>query len=270
MAHKKKVWRHRDGELLEVHEYHTCAYGAPGQRRSAKAKPTPEEMARVNQRNRERACWRKLYNNFADHDLFLTMTYRAGSRPEDTEQAKKDLRKFRNRLKKLYKAAGQEMKFIQVIERGNRGGLHAHMVLNRLETKGFEVEVVDAWEHGKIVFQHLYAKGDLRDLAKYMVKEVGPEKRNGDGKTTVKERCYSTSRNLVVPEPKETVVTYREEEIRVPKGYALDMESIRVGVNPLGYGYRSYLLRRIAQKEGRADGTGKVHERRRGKKVPGR
>ena len=49
MAHKRKTYRYRNA--VEVEEYHTGRYGAPGQKRKEKAKPTPEQMEKVNQRN---------------------------------------------------------------------------------------------------------------------------------------------------------------------------------------------------------------------------
>ena len=52
MAYKKKTWEFR--RAIEVMEYHTARYGAPGQKREKKKKPTKEDMEKVNQYTKER------------------------------------------------------------------------------------------------------------------------------------------------------------------------------------------------------------------------
>ena len=45
MAYKRKTYRYKNA--VEIEEYHTGRYGAPGQERKGKSKPTPEQMAVV-------------------------------------------------------------------------------------------------------------------------------------------------------------------------------------------------------------------------------
>ena len=52
MSYMCKRMRFRNA--IEVYEYHTAKYGAPGQERQEKKKDTPEQMAKRNRYNRER------------------------------------------------------------------------------------------------------------------------------------------------------------------------------------------------------------------------
>ena len=46
MSYSKTIRRAKNA--IEYEEYHTARYGAPGQARIKKKKPTPEQMAAVN------------------------------------------------------------------------------------------------------------------------------------------------------------------------------------------------------------------------------
>lgn len=62
MAYKKKTWEFR--RATEVMEYHTARYGAPGQKRVKKEKPTREDMEKVNQYTKERKARHRLRKYF--------------------------------------------------------------------------------------------------------------------------------------------------------------------------------------------------------------
>ena len=53
MAIKKKTYSFRGGDIIDTEEYHDGKYGAPGEKRIKRKKATPEEMERVNKRNKE-------------------------------------------------------------------------------------------------------------------------------------------------------------------------------------------------------------------------
>ena len=87
----------------------------------------------------------------------------------------------------------------------------------------------------------LYEKGEFAQLAAYITKTPKTNPR-------LKEANYSTSRNLPVPPPEKKIVHgwKLSDKIRVPKGYYLDKQSLREGVNPVtGYGYRTYTLLKL-------------------------
>ena len=198
------------GSVIDVIEYHTARYGAPGQKREKRRKATPEEMAKANQRNKERQCWYLILANFMTGDYFLTLTYREQERPEDME--------LRN------------------IEVGTRGAWHVHMITNRIRG-GLDI-ILKEWKHGRVQSQTMYAEGRFRDLAKYITKGQGNDQR-------LRESNYSTSRNLIRPVPEvrryEKYKTWRK--MRIPKNYYVDPDSIVEGINPwTGYPYRKYVL----------------------------
>ena len=48
MATRRKEYRFRNGKIIEIEENHDGNYGAPGQKRIKKKKPTEEQMRLVN------------------------------------------------------------------------------------------------------------------------------------------------------------------------------------------------------------------------------
>lgn len=50
MGTKREEYRLRGGDILEIREFHDGRYGAPGQRREKKKKPTEEQMRQANER----------------------------------------------------------------------------------------------------------------------------------------------------------------------------------------------------------------------------
>lgn len=239
--YKSVRYRHRGGDFVEVLEYHDGRYGAPGEPRKEKRKATPEEIEKVNQWNRERTCLRKLLNHFRERDYFVTLTYRKEERPEDMEEAKREWKRFCDRLRRRYRKAGVEMLWIRNIEVGTKGAWHIHCVLKRIQD--LDVFLTECWTKGKVIIQLIYQRGNMKDLAAYLTKTPKTDKR-------LREAHYWTSRNLPVPEPKKKVIRgwKLEDAVRVPGGYYLDKESLREGVSPYGHRYRTYLLVRLKPK----------------------
>ena len=90
MAIKRKEYRFRKGDILDIEEYHDGKYGDPGGKRLKRRKATPEDMIRVNKWNKEKRCRQRLLCYFSPGDLLLTWTYRVEERPPDMESALKD------------------------------------------------------------------------------------------------------------------------------------------------------------------------------------
>lgn len=229
--------RYRFPNAIEVEEYHSAKYGAPGQKRLPKKKPTPEQIEKQNQRNKEKRCRRKLRAHFDINDYFVTVTYERGQRPASMEEAKRDLRTMIRKLRKEYRSRDQPFRWIMNIECGTRGAWHAHIVINRIPD--LDVILRKYWKKGKIVHQLLYDKGEFRELAEYITKTPQTD-------TRLKESSYSTSRNLPIPAPKETIVKSRSfGRVRIPENFYLDKDTYTEGINPVtGYPYRQYTLLR--------------------------
>lgn len=241
MSYTGKRYHFRNA--IEVEEYHTAKYGAPGQSRQKRRKATPEEIEKVNQYNRVKLARRKLRANFDVNDYFTDLTYRREERPADMEAAKEDFKKFIREVRKQYKKRGYELKWMRNIEVGTKNGWHIHLIINRIPDT--DIILASVWKRGKVINELMYEKGEFAKLAEYITKTPKTDPR-------LRESHYSTSRNLPVPEPEKKVYLKWEtwHNVRVPKGFYLDMDSFHEGVNPVtGFKYRHYTLIRIKRRE---------------------
>ena len=224
---------------IEVMEKHTGKYGAPGMKRSKRAKPTTEQMAKQNQWKKERDIRWLLKENFGEHDYWITLTSRPGGRPISLEAAKLQIQKFLRQMRDWYKKQGTPMKYIVITEYGSRGGVHHHIVVNRIT--GTDVEVAKKWPYGNPQFTMLYLQGDFRKLANYIAKQPAED-------NAIKKKWYSRSRNLQKPKMEKRVMkrkTFAQDPF-VPKGFYLEKESLYAGTNPItGHPYRYYTLVKI-------------------------
>lgn len=233
------------GETIEVEEKHTGKYGAKGQKREKRDKPSPEVIKRQNQWKKERDIRRLIKWNFGKNDYWITLTYPKGYRPplkEIISDIQKMIRKTRERYRKLE----EELKYIYRIGIGKRGGRHIHILVNRIssEGEGTDTIITDAWTKGHVNFRMLYEEGGYKQLAEYIAKELE------EWEPEEMKRCH-TSRNLIRKEPEKKEINRRslvdrQERAIYPKarkGYYVDPDSVKMGKNPVtGYYYRHYTL----------------------------
>ena len=233
--------RYRFRDSIEIERRHSGRYGAPGQRRLKRKKPTPEEIKKQNQRHREKNMRRIIKANFVENDYWTTLTYRNGQRPDQTE-AKKHTAKFLRKLRAAYRARGIELKYIIKTEVSSRGFVHHHILCNR----GPDADLIirKLWKYGTVDIKLTYADGDYRALAEYIVKQ-DEEKTKGSSR-------YSRSRNLTVPQPEKRIMKRKDwdKDPRPHKGYYIDKDSIVEGINPItGYRYQYFTMIRIKRRE---------------------
>lgn len=236
MAYLRKTYRFANA--IEVEEYHSARYGAPGQGRMPKQKPTPEQIQKKNQKKKEDTCRRKLRSHFSEHDMYVTLTYKKEERPPDMEAAKQDFGRLIRKLRKEYRDLGHDLKWIRNIEVGTRGAWHIHMVLNRI--RDADIILQRLWTHGAVHIQLMNTDGEFRKLARYLTKTPATDPR-------LKEANYSTSRNLPVPDPEKKILAGKTwtQKPHIPEGWYLDKESFWEGVNPVtGFPSRHYSLLR--------------------------
>lgn len=250
MRTKRKTYRFKN--VIEREEFLDGRYGAPGEKRADKKKATPEEIARVNQWNKEKRARHRLRMYFVVNDYFFTLTYSKQCRPPDMESAKANFRKFYKYVGKEYKKRGSELRWIRNIECTPSGNWHVHVVVNRIPDT--DIIISRAWEHGKVRDkQLLYEKGEFRKLAQYITKDERTEAKYVDEGILdhkITEASYSTSRNMPLPEPEVDKLERWPKEPRVPKGWYIDKESYFEGINKAtGKPYRHYELIRIVRRE---------------------
>lgn len=233
---KKKAWkqkRFRFSERIEIEEYKDGRYGARGQPREKKKKATPEQIKKQNRSNKVRNIRRYILGNFQPGDYWLTITCSREHRPAEMKEALEQRKKFLNNLRTRYRKTGNELKWMAVTERGSRGGVHHHLIVNRIPDG--DKMIKELWPFGKAFMELLYEDEGYRKLAEYMVKQT----------EEASESNYSHSRNLVKTEP-EVRYYKKPPKLHIPDGYYLEKESMVEGINPVtGFPYRHYTLVKI-------------------------
>lgn len=271
MAYSKKIYRFKDSNEYEY--TYVGKYGAKGEKRAKKKKPTKEQIQRQNQSNRETRYRRIIKANFRPGDLWCCLKYPKGYRIS-IEEVKKDMRKFLGMLRKNYKDKHSELKFIYRMEIGARGGIHIHILVNRIWNTQTDIILLKAWEEvllrrkippkkvrGLLDYKSLYDSGGYQNLAEYITKQ--PQEDSEEYKqlslfAPVQQKTLlsvSTSRNLIRPEPQKKEIkhwTMRhiiDEGPKPSKGYYIDKSSIVCGINPFtGMSYLKYTEVRIRGK----------------------
>ena len=235
-----KQIRYRTGAVIETIKCipRGCRKGEARQKQTK----TPEEIQAANQRQAARKLARKINANFRPGDWHITLTYRKEERPS-REAAQKALSKFLAEMRKRYKAAGHELKYIAVTEYASKA-IHHHIIINHINTGTWTTTdaVRRIWKgKGNPKFVSLYDNGEYQTLADYLIKET--EKTFRDPKSPVRQR-YSCSRNLVNPKPEikmKKARTWKQNPRPLP-GYYLAKESLYNGIDKFGYKYQRYLM----------------------------
>lgn len=182
------------GDYLEVDIYPVFKMQTG---RSRRGKPTSEVQAKLNDHNAERKLVRLLNANFTRDDYEIHFTYTDGNLPENDTQAKKDIQNFLRRARRLYKAAGAELKYVAVTEGGIGGTRYHHHVTMSGEVNRCELEAL--WGYGYVNSRRLqFNEYGVEGLAMYITKQF----RTHRDELLFKKR-WSCSRNLIRPEPKE-------------------------------------------------------------------
>lgn len=187
------------GEYREMKIYPVFSDGKPRPRRK-RFRPTNEAQQRLNDWNSQRHLAHLIEANFSAEDLWIHPTFRDDALPADDEDFKRIFRNFVRRLKRAYKAAGLELRYIATLEKSDAGRYHIHMILN----KGLTPDALrDLWGLGRLSADPLeFGDYGLKGLADYMTKYRQITRR------------YLCSRNLRQPETRERDGVYSQREVR--------------------------------------------------------
>lgn len=234
-------------------------YGAKGEQRAPKKKASPEQIQKQNQINRENYMRRLLKQNFDKDDLWVTLKYPKGTR-HPVFRVVKDVGNFHMAIRRYRKKTAQLYKWVHRIEIGKRGGIHIHLVINRVRGEPTANLIRDKWKkNGNVHFELLHDDDDFQKLAAYIVKPPPDEMMDQLNLFPEEERKqlvkYSCSRNLDKPKPKRkyysrwTVRRLIEEGPKPTPGYYIDKDSVISGVNKYtGMSYLRYTEIRIEKK----------------------
>lgn len=241
-------------DKVEIEKHYSGRYGAPGMKREPKRKKTPAEMAKQNHWRKCRELRRTMELNFGAGDWHVTLTCRKEDRPTK-EDAGKLIRYFRDKLRKIYKTQGWELKYLITCETGERGAVHWHMIVNNVHNTYTSTAkmIRELWEWGRVYFTPLDDTGDYRRLADYIVKETAKRIENEE---TVEKLSYMASRNLIRPKVQREKVRAMawKKQPSIPKGWYLVPGTLVNGINKFtGLPYQHYTIRR-REVETNADG----------------
>lgn len=121
-------------------------YQKPGARR-AKCCASSEVQKKLNDRHSREHLKRLIHNNFTEDDHVVGLDYDESLLPEDDNIAKSDIRNFLRRLKRLYKKYSEELKYVMVYERSEKGRPHFHLICNNVGIP--EKLIRDRWGFGR-------------------------------------------------------------------------------------------------------------------------
>ena len=237
------------GETIEIERYFSSRYKKQGIKRSDKVKPTKAEQKKVNTRIAEKKLRRLINANYGYGDWHINMGYirKTGITPRSKEEMQRDIEVLLRGLRSEYKKAGLILKYIHVMEIGEKGARHHHLIINRgIDCK----KIQECWnkaytEKSTIHFTPLDNSGNYAKLANYLIKytdkTVGTE-------NALQGKRWNCSKNLVRPEPQIKIISNREwyrAEPKELKGYYVDKDSVVSGVHSpeyYGYGFFRYTL----------------------------
>lgn len=230
------------GATIEVTKSYTRRLGIKNKR--SKERATTEEMKKINEKNAERTLRLKINANFGPDDIFVTLTYRKTERPTP-EQAKRNVKRFIDGLRKRFRKIGEDLKYINVTEYKNTA-IHHHLIINHVEGKDIPKVIRQLWKFGRPDFKFLDGTGQYKDLAAYLIKETSKTYKENDGGH--KQR-YSCSRNLIMPPTKTGIVKKATRWLSDPKpkkGYYIDSDTVYNGVDSFtGREYQRYTMVKI-------------------------
>lgn len=269
--HRKYIEKIFKSRNVIEHEFsYKGKYGAKGEKRADKTKPTKEQMAKQNQTNRENHIRRTLQLNFSEGDFWVCLKYPKGYRLP-LEEVERDLDKFIANVRYAYRKLGHELKWFIREDIGKRGGIHIHIAVNRLWEIHTDELLDEKWKYllrkrgikeedlnGKIEWKTMYEEGGFKRLAAYIAKKYNEDSEEYEQLSMFDETeqkklsSVRSSRNLIRPEPEvkefyqKTMRKIIEHGPEPTPGFYIDKDSIVCGVNRFtGLSYFQYTEYRI-------------------------
>lgn len=240
MPYIKKITKIKNKIYIE--KVYSARYGKntiPG----PKEKKTKESVRKVNEKNRIKKLAWLIELNFEPGDWHVVFTFRKENRTTDRNRIREIRKELLKALRRIYRKAGVELKYIIVIEH-LKTTVHFHAILNDIPKFGKQIR--EAWTYGNLNLSPLYESDDgFMQLASYLLKEAGTgEKEKG-------EQTYTRSRNLKIPVTTVEVIKSKKwrKDPKVPKGYYMEKGSFYEGINPWGYLQQYYTLVKYEQEE---------------------
>jgi len=227
----------RAGKTKEIAKYYTYWLQPEGRKRSPRVNPTTEQQQKINDRHLVKRLTRLLNANFDENCWYITFDYKKEQRPESVEVLHKQEQKLLRDLRKIYKKENAVFKYVWTAEVGKRGGAHIHMVVSPIDIRLLK----NIWQYGWTTIKPMDSSGQYRRLAEYFIKYF---QKTRDTDEQIQKKSYNPSKNLIRPVPKKKPMRGKKFscEIKVPKGWYLDKDSVRQGITADGYEFHYYTI----------------------------
>ena len=243
-------------KTIEVEKVYRDNYGAPGEKRKGKSKRTPEDIKRQNEWIAERNLRRTINLNFGEDDWHVILTYEKDNRPQNAKEARKHIKYFMDKVRKLFRKAGQTFKFVGAFGIGSRGAPHFHIIINNFVDNNTSASKIlrDCWKYGRVKLMSLDDIGDYKELANYIIKQSKDTFRE---EGAVFKQRYTCSRNLIKPEPEiKELNRYWSKHTReitidnelIEQGWYLDPDTIVDDINPITLRHYQYYTLRLDER----------------------
>lgn len=219
--------------------------------REKKTEGTSEAQKEGNLRRATQMLTWLLNENFRDGDLLVTLDYKKELRPKDSDRMHKDFKNFYDRMNRRLKKMGlPHPKYIRVIERGSKGAVHHHIVMQEVPLSVLR----ECWTAGWVNIKPLYTDGNYRGIAEYFMKY---SKKTMETAGIEAKKHWYPSKGLKQPKKgKPREIRSREiGQIKIPKGYYLDQDSVKEGIGKEnGRRTFSYILVKLPDKPKKGGG----------------
>ena len=227
----------RAGKTKEIAKYYTYWLHPEGRKRSPRVNPTTEQQQKINDRHLVKRLTRLLNANFDENCWYITFDYKKEQRPESVEVLHKQEQKLLRDLRKIYKKENAVFKYVWTAEVGKRGGAHIHMVVSSIDIRLLK----NIWQYGWTTIKPMDSSGQYRRLAEYFIKYF---QKTRDTDEQIQKKSYNPSKNLIRPVPKKKPMRGKKfsYEIKVPRGWYLDKDSVRQGITADGYEFQYYTI----------------------------
>ncbi|MEG1965935.1 MAG: hypothetical protein RR064_07260 [Oscillospiraceae bacterium] len=208
------------GNIKSIAKYYTSRFQTKGIGRGQNQNITPDDVQKLNDERAEWKLWLLIKANFKPKDIHAVLTYKPSERPS-AELARKHIAKFLRDARKIYKQQGKTFKYIWTCEYEG-SALHFHLIIPQIDIS----DLVEAWKYGQIRPTYMYAEGDYKALAHYIIKETT---RTAKLKKISGKR-YNASNNLTKPIMKREIIKSDSwtDNPRIPKGWVLSSK-VRTG-----------------------------------------
>lgn len=181
--------------------------------------------------------------NFKEGDYFITFTFGRGKLPDTIDECKEIWKKYRRKLRTVYKKKGIECKYIYAFEH-KECRPHFHILVNN---DGMNISDFPKWKYGTPHIEILDNR-EYHTIGEYFCKVVYDDEKI-NGKIKYKGDLNCSRGNLYMPEPDVTVLKSDnwDETPKADEGYEIDYDSIVNGYvqvieSHLQFRYQSYRM----------------------------